>query len=547
MSSMGQHRRRDEKSEIRSDGRASSGRARSIPETHQKCRSFMIWGRNWVRKVFASCMGWMSSTTRSPRGAMRGNQKKTVWTICTSTCAPFIFVWTGGRQNGVRAGTRAITPSRNERERDSPSSTTIRNGGASVRFISFVQTSCKKSTSLASPQCNRFSSRYSWYFGLSAGKFPQGHFPSFRGPGSMHAISIEWHSPRGRNSRYCARTRRARERRSKTGYGNAFCVSRNDASLHMAGDAREKPGGVPEYAPPPTPTHPDPRVARSRTRTHRGVPRSLEEADLQKLERVDVVPRVRPQPLLVQRVVVMAPRPTLRSGAARSGARSGVPEAPREDVGRRHLVRAGGLPDGVKVSLPLPGTDEVEPGGVDAPDPAVAAAGGRRRALPPAVVVRPEDAVRAVVVVGGGGAPLDVPHRTERRRVRVGEGSDADVGRVPGRPREEGQRGEVGEEEDLRQPEAGAAGAMGGGGLRRHGVREPAEVGGGGGGRWRWREAEADPAVGVRWRPKQCNDNNVGGGTGGDTGDDTHGGRGARAATSYSQHRIIHSVHTQVY
>ena len=46
----------------------------------QKCKSFIIWGRNWVRNAFASVIGWISSTINNPRGSIRGNQKRTVCT-----------------------------------------------------------------------------------------------------------------------------------------------------------------------------------------------------------------------------------------------------------------------------------------------------------------------------------------------------------------------------------------------------------------------------------------------------------------------------------
>ena len=96
---------------------SSSGACLGSP---QKCKSFIICGKNCVRNAFASAIGWISSTTNNPLGSIRGNQKKTVWAMCADKCAP--------------------------------SSTTIFNGGASGRFISFFQTDSRNVTFEPSPQ-----------------------------------------------------------------------------------------------------------------------------------------------------------------------------------------------------------------------------------------------------------------------------------------------------------------------------------------------------------------------------------------------------------
>lgn len=96
----------------------------------QKCKSDMTWGMNWVRKRFASWIGWISSTTSKPPGSIRGNQKKNVWAM-----------W---------------------RERCDPSSTTILRGGAPGRCILFLHMLSRKDKSDASPQCSLSSSKYFW-------------------------------------------------------------------------------------------------------------------------------------------------------------------------------------------------------------------------------------------------------------------------------------------------------------------------------------------------------------------------------------------------
>ena len=80
-----------------------------------------------ARKGFAASVGWMSSTTSTPRGARRGNQKKTVSTICDAMCEP--------------------------------SSTTTLSGGASGRRMCVVHVASRKSNQDASPQWSRFAAR----------------------------------------------------------------------------------------------------------------------------------------------------------------------------------------------------------------------------------------------------------------------------------------------------------------------------------------------------------------------------------------------------